>query len=157
MRTMVRPSESALAKWSEIDIDSGIWNLPAERMKNGRDHKGLLSSQTLQLLRDIKSISGQRIFVFPSNRNPRSHASSASVNMAFRRMGFKGRLVGHGLRALASTVLNEEGFDKDLIEAALSHVDKNTVRSAYNRAEYLDRRRSMMQWWSDYIDKAKSF
>ena len=157
MHTMVRPSEAALTKWSEIDSDSGIWSLPAERMKTGRNHKVLLSNQALELLRDIEPISGQRTYVFPSNRNPRSHASSASVNMAFRRMGFKGRLVGHGLRALASTVLNEEGFDKDLIEAALSHVDKNTVRSAYNRAEYLDRRRSMMQWWSDYIDKAKSF
>ena len=157
MHTMVRPSEAALTKWSEIDSDSGIWSLPAERMKTGRNHKVLLSNQALELLRDIEPISGQRTYVFPSNRNPKSHASSASVNMAFRRMGFKGRLVGHGLRALASTVLNEEGFDKDLIEAALSHVDKNTVRSAYNRAEYLDRRRSMMQWWSDYIDKAKSF
>ena len=157
MHTMVRPSEAATTKWSEIDIDSGIWSLPAERMKTGRNHKVLLSNQALELLRDIEPISGQRTYVFPSNRNPKSHASSASVNMAFRRMGFKGRLVGHGLRALASTVLNEEGFDKDLIEVALSHVDKNTVRSAYNRAEYLDRRRSMMQWWSDYIDKAKSY
>ena len=100
MHTMVRPSEAALTKWSEIDSDSGIWSLPAERMKTGRNHKVLLSNQDLELLRDIEPTSDQRTYVFPSNRNPKSHASSASVNMAFRRMEFKGRIVGHGLRAL---------------------------------------------------------
>jgi integrase len=99
----------------------------------------------------MKPISGHREFIFPSNKNPKSHVNSQSANMALKRMGFEGQLVSHGLRALASTTLNEQGFNPDVIEAALAHVDKNEVRKAYNRAEYLEQRRKLMCWWSDHI------
>jgi len=154
LHTMVRPSEAVMARWSEIDFGAALWTLPAERMKKNREHKVPLSSQALGILSSMKQISEHREFVFPSVRNPRSHANSSSANMALKRMGYRKRLVSHGLRALASTTLNESGFDRDLIEVALSHVDKNTVRSAYNRAEYIERRRDMMQWWSDRIEDA---
>ena len=101
----------------------------------------------------MQPISGNRTHVFPSERSPRQAANSQNANMALKRMGYKGKLVSHGLRSLASTTLNEEGFDAEIIEMALAHVDKNQVRAAYNRAEHLDRRREMMDWWSDMIAK----
>ena len=151
LHTITRPSEAAKTRWTEIDFKHAIWTLPPNRMKNKREHKIPLSSQSLEILGAMKIVSGNRDFVFPSSRDPRSHANSSSVNVALKRMGFKNRLVSHGFRSIASTALNENGFDKDLIEVALSHADRNTVRSAYNRADYLERRRKIMQWWSDYI------
>ena len=149
---MVRPSEAAGARWEEIDIASSVWVIPAHRMKKKREHLVPLTPQTLQILKDIQVSSGRREFIFPSARNPKSPASSAAVNMALRRMGFRGRIVSHGFRALASTTLNEQGFDADIIEAALAHVDKNSVRAAYNRAAYLERRKVLMRWWSAHIE-----
>ncbi len=151
LHTMVRPGEAAGARWDEIDEEQMIWTIPAGRMKKKRIHVVPLTPQAIQILETMKPISRNREFVFPSNSNPRQHASSAAVNMALKRMGFKGRLVSHGFRALASTTLNEEGFDQDLIEAALAHVDKNSVRAAYNRTDYLERRRAIMHWWSHHI------
>jgi integrase len=154
LHTMVRPSEAAAARWAEIDFESSIWAIPAERMKKRREHMVPLTPQTLRILDDMKELSGSREFIFPSGRHPKSPASNASVNMALKRMGFKGRIVSHGFRALASTTLNEQGFDSDIIEAALAHVDKNSVRAAYNRAEYLERRKILMCWWSESIEAA---
>ena len=102
----------------------------------------------------MKSISSKSEFVFPSDRNLRTHTNSQTANTALKRMGFDKQLVAHGLRALASTTLNEQGFDPDIIEAALSHVGDNEVRNAYNRAEYIQRRIPLMNWWSDHIEKA---
>jgi len=121
-------------------------------MKMKRDHTVPLSSAMMRLLEDLRPLSGHREWLFPSDRSPRKPMSSQSANMALKRMGFKGRLVSHGLRALASTTLNEKGFDPELIETALAHVDSNSVRAAYNRAEYLERRREMMEWWSGHIE-----
>lgn len=151
LHTMVRPGEAAAAKWSEINFEKAEWTIPAERMKKNRDHIVPLSNQTLQLLEALRPVSGHREFIFPSDHNPRKPANSQSANRALGRMGFHGRLVSHGLRALASTTLNEQGFDPDVIEAALAHVDKNSIRAAYNRAQYLERRRKMMDWWSNHI------
>jgi integrase len=151
LHTMVRPGEAAAAKWSEIDFEKAEWTIPAERMKKNRDHIVPLSDQTIQLLDVLRPVSGHREFIFPSDHNPRKPANSQSANRALGRMGFHGRLVSHGLRALASTTLNEQGFDPDVIEAALAHVDKNSIRAAYNRAQYLERRRKMMDWWSNHI------
>lgn len=108
----------------------------------------------LVILKVIKSISGYRDFIFPSDRDLRKPCNSQTANMTLKRMGFAGRLVSHGLRSLASTRLNEQGFDRDLIEAALAHVDDNQVRSAYNRTDYLERRRPMMSSWSEHIEEA---
>ncbi len=154
LHTMTRPSESAKAQWSGIDLENKLWVIPAERMKMKLEHKVPLTGQTLAILERLKPISGHREYLFPSYSNHHKHCNVESANKALGRMGYKNKLVAHGLRALASTTLNEQGFDPDVIEAALAHVDKNQVRAAYNRAEYLERRRALMQWWSEHIQKA---
>lgn len=156
LHTMVRPGEAAATSWDEIDRKALVWKIPAERMKKNRPHIVPLSAQSLKLLEILEPLSGNREFVFPSDHNPRRSANSQSANRALGRMGFQGRLVSHGLRSLASTTLNENGWDPEVIESALAHVDKNSIRAAYNRAEYLEQRRKMMAWWSNYIDRAAS-
>lgn len=154
LHTMVRPSEAAGARWDEIDLDNAIWHIPAERMKKKKPHSVPLSPQSLALLELMKPISSHSEFIFPSDKSPKEHIHQQTANTALKRMGFNKQLVAHGLRALASTVLNEQGFDPDIIEAALAHTGKNEVRNAYNRAEYLARRKPVMNWWSEYIDQA---
>jgi len=156
LHTMTRPSESAKAQWSEIDFETNLWTLPAERMKMRLEHKVPLTPQTIEILTRLKPISGDRTHLFPSYINHHKHCNVESANKALSRMGYKNKLVAHGLRALASTTLNEQGHDPDVIEAALAHVDKNEVRRAYNRAEYLERRRVLMCWWSQHIETAAS-
>jgi integrase len=153
LHTMTRPIEAVTAKWSDINFEEKVGVIPAERMKMNKPHVIPLTPQALSLLEFIKSTSGHREYLFPSHRDPKSHANSQTANMALKRMGFNGQLVSHGLRALASTTLNEQGFDPDVIESALAHVDKNEVRRAYNRAEYLERRRILMCWWSNHIEQ----
>ena len=154
LHTMTRPAEAATARWTDIDIGKKIWTIPAERMKKRRTHIIPLTEQALGLLEAIKPLSGHREHVFPADRNPRTHCNSQTANMALKRMGFEGRLVSHGMRSMASTILNEHGWDPELIEVALAHVDKDEVRSAYNRADYIERRRPMMKWWSEHIKEA---
>ena len=154
LHTMVRPSEAAGTRWDEIDLDAATWHIPAERMKRKKEHIVPLSSQCLALLELMKPISGHSQFVFPSDRDPKKHTNPQTANTALKRMGFDKQLVAHGMRSLASTILNEEGFDADVIEAALAHMGNNEVRNAYNRANYLERRKPVMNWWSDHIEKA---
>ena len=154
LHTITRPSEAAGARWDEMDFDHNLWVIPAERMKAGRTHKIPLTPQSLALLDTMKAISGNREHIFPGDRNPNNHISEQTANMALRRMGYQGVQVAHGFRSIASTALNDEGFDGDLIECALSHVEKDEVRAAYNRADYLERRKVMMRWWSDFITRA---
>lgn len=154
LHTMTRPSEAAGTRWEELDFQKGVWVIPAERMKKKRSQTIPLTPQTLAILEFMKPISGHRKHLFPADRNPKTHINAQTANMALKRMGYGGQLVAHGLRALSSTTLNEQGFDPDVIEAALAHTDRNEVRGAYNRAEYLERRRSMMCWWSGHIEKA---
>ncbi|WP_420230970.1 integrase domain-containing protein [Pseudomonas sp. ABY48] len=154
LHTMTRPSEAATTRWADIDFDKRIWTIPPERMKKRRPHTIPLTEHALSLLETLKPHSGHREYVFPSDRNPRTHANSQTANMALKRMGFQDRLVSHGMRSIASTILNEHGWDPELIEVALAHVDKDEVRSAYNRADYIERRRPMMAWWSEHIQKA---
>ena len=156
LHTMTRPIEAATARWEDIDLKNNVWIIPADHMKMKRAHTIPLTKQTLALLETIRSMSDGKEFLFANHRYPNKHANSQSVNMALKRMGFAGELVSHGLRALASTTLNEQGFDPDVIESALAHVDKNEVRRAYNRAEYLERRRKLMYWWSEHIEQAKT-
>ncbi len=156
LHTMVRPGEAAGTRWDEIDFEKNEWTIPAERMKKNKPHIVPLSPQALRLLEVLKPVSENREYVFPSDHNPRQSANSQSANRALARMGFHGRLVSHGLRALASTTLNEQGFDPDVVEAALAHIDKNSVRAAYNRAQYLERRRKMMDWWSEHIERCST-
>lgn len=154
LHTMTRPSEAATTRWADIDFEKRIWTIPAERMKKRRMHIVPLTDQALALLEAIKPYSGHREYAFPADRNPRTHCNSQTANMALKRMGFEGRLVSHGMRSMASTILNEHGWDPELIEVALAHVDKDEVRSAYNRADYIERRRPMMAWWSEHIQAA---
>jgi integrase len=154
LHTIVRPSEAAGTRWDEIDFDNYLWIIPAKRMKKKKPHTVPLSSQCMDLLEVMQPISANREFVFPSDRNPRTHINAQTANMALKRMGFDKQLVAHGLRALASTTLNEQGFDSDVIEATLAHVGNNQVRNAYNRADYIKRRTPVMKWWSNHIEQA---
>jgi len=156
LHTMTRPAEAATTRWADIDFERRVWTIPPERMKKRRLHSIPLSDQAMSLLEILKSHSGHREYVFPADRNPRTHANSQTANMALKRMGFRDRLASHGMRSMASTILNEHGWDPELIEVALAHVDKDEVRSAYNRADYIERRRPMMAWWSEYILKAST-
>ncbi|MDA9371591.1 integrase domain-containing protein [Porticoccaceae bacterium] len=154
LHSMVRPSEAAGAKWKEIDVDAKIWVIPAERMKKRRLHKVPLTPQMLNILDVMTRHTGKRDHIFCGFRDPRSSMNSQTVNQALKRMGYKERLVAHGLRSLASTILNEARFPADIIEASLAHVDQNGTRGDYNRAEYLELRREMMCWWSNHIEQA---
>lgn len=156
LHTMVRPREAAETRWSEVDFKQNVWTIPEERMKMGKPHSVPLTQSVLDILQVIKPISGHREYVFPSLHDPKKPANSQSANKALRDMGFTGRLVAHGMRSLASTTLNKQGFDADIIESALAHKDDNAVRSAYNRAQYMERRKVMMQWWSERIEQAKA-
>lgn len=158
LHTMVRPNEASGAKWDEIDLLQKLWVIPAERMKGRKgkkkEHIVPLTEQSMALLEVMRPISGQREHIFPNDHDPKKPMNSQSVNMALKRMGFKGRLVAHGLRALASTTLNEQGFNPDVIEACLAHVGGDEVRKAYNRATYLEQRVNVMTWWSEHIEQA---
>lgn len=151
---MTRPTETAGARWDEIDKEKMLWVIPAERMKKGRVHTVPLTKQTLDLLETIDFITGESEYLFPADKSNKNHINKETANKALVRMGFKGRQTSHGLRALASTTLNEQNFDADIIEAALSHVDRDKVRSTYNRTDYLERRKVLMAWWSDHIEEA---
>ena len=152
--TITRLAEAATSRWTDIDFEKQIWTIPAERMKKRRIHIIPLTEQALALLKATKPNSGHREYVFPADRNPRTHCNTQAANMALKRMDFEGRLVSHGMRSMASTILNEHGWDSELIEVALAHIDKDEVRSAYNRADYIERRRPMMAWWSGHIQEA---
>lgn len=155
LHTMTRPGEAAATAWGEIDLEKKLWTIPAERMKKRRDHVIPLTKQAVAILEAIRPYSGHREFVFPGDRNPQKAMNNQTANMALKRMGFEGILVSHGLRAIASTAMHDHGWDVDLIDVALSHVDPNEVRGAYNRAQYIERRRPMMEWWSDKLSDAK--
>ena len=139
LHTMVRPSEAAGARWQEINWDEKLWNIPGERMKKKKPHSVPLSSQMLTLLENIKPISGSLEYIFPADRDRRKHTNAQTANSALKRMGFEKRLVSHGMRALASTTLNENTFNYDVVEAALAHSDSNEVRAAYNRQHTLNK------------------
>ncbi|EAP8655939.1 DUF4102 domain-containing protein, partial [Salmonella enterica] len=142
--TLVRPSEASGARWVEIDLDAKLWTIPAERMKAKREHIVPLSPQALDILEVMKPISAHREHVFPSRNDPKQPMNSQTANAALKRIGYGGKLVAHGLRSIASTALNEAGFNPDVIEAALAHSDKNEVRRAYNRSTYLLKRIELM-------------
>jgi len=153
--TFVRTSELIGAKWEEFDLDAAVWAIPPERMKMKTEHLVPLSRQALGILEEIKPIAGRSAFVFPG-RNRDKPISNNTMLFALYRMGYKGKMTGHGFRAVASTIMNESGFRPDVIERQLAHCERNEVRGAYNRAEYLPERRQLMQWWADYLDGVKA-
>jgi integrase len=150
--TFVRTAELIGATWDEIDLDNSIWCIPAERMKMKTEHLVPLSKQSLAILAEQRALAGNSRFVFPG-RNPAVPMSNNTMLFGLYRLGFKGRMSGHGFRAVASTILNESGlWSADAIERQLAHCERNAVRGAYNRAEYLPERKRMLQWWSDHLD-----
>ena len=153
--TFVRTGELREAEWQEFDLDAGVWRIPAERMKMKSPHIVPLARQTVDLLRKLHAITGTYRFVFPG-RVPAKPMSKNTVLFALYRMGYHGRMTGHGFRAVASTELNEMNFDADAIERQLAHAERNKIRAAYHRAEYLPERTAMMQKWADYLDKLKA-
>lgn len=150
-QTFVRTNELIGAEWTEFDLDNTLWIIPAERMKMKTEHIVPLAQQALLILTELKEISGGSRFVFPG-RNRDKPISNNTMLFALYRMGYKGKMTGHGFRAVASTILNETGFKPDVIERQLAHCERNEVRGAYNRAEYLPERKRMMQHWADYLD-----
>jgi integrase len=154
--TFVRTGELTGAKWEEIDWEQQEWHIPKERMKMRRPHIVPLSRQALQIFSDLRSITGRREFIFFSGASKSKHISNGTVLMALRRMGYQGKMTGHGFRALASTILNEKGYNPDWIERQLAHEDNDKIRSAYNRAEYLAERKKMMQDYADMLDAIRT-
>ncbi len=155
LHTMVRPGEAVCARWEDIDLERKIWTLPPDIMKMKREHIVPLTDASIAILDFMKDYSGHREYVFPGDRQPKQHMNESTANAALRRAGYKGVLVAHGFRSIASTALNEQGFNPDAIEHALAHLDKNQIRAAYNRSNYLEERRNLMEWWSQYILKSK--
>ena len=153
LHTMVRPNEAARAEWKEIDLKNGTWTIPSDKMKRRKDHIIILSKQAITLIKSQMNYRFQSSYVFPSYIDTAVHMSTEAVNNVIKKSSFKGKVVSHGFRTLASTILNENRHDPELIEVALAHSDKNKVRAVYNRADYIEPRRVMMQWWSDYIDE----
>lgn len=155
MITGVRTIELRAALWQEFDLDNAIWEIPAERMKMRRAHLVPLSTQALDLLNELKIMSGNYRYVFPGRNDPNKPMSEASINQTIKRLGYDGKLTGHGFRHMMSTLLHEKGFDSVWIETQLAHVDKNSIRGTYNHALYIERRANMLQWYSDYLWNVK--
>lgn len=153
-----RPGEVRQMRWSELDLEKGVWTIPAERMKQRHAHTVPLSRQSVAILTDMQGLTGNGLFVFPSIRTRERPMSENTVNGALRRLGYAGsEMTAHGFRSTASTLLNESGkWNPDAIERALSHAEKNQVRAAYNRGSYWTERVEMAQWWSDYLDNLKT-
>ena len=150
----VRPGELRHAEWAEIDLDAGLWTIPAEKMKMRKVHLVPLSRQTVELFREVHASTGPVGYVFPSIRTRTRPMSENTVNAGLRRLGYGGdEMTAHGFRATASTLLNESGkWSPDAIERALAHGDGDKVRAAYHRGQHWNERVEMAQWWSDYLD-----
>ncbi len=155
--TFVRPGELRGARWSEFNIKAKEWRIPAMRMKMKTEHIVPLSKQAIAVLKELQPITGKYELLFPSERQRTKPISENTLTFALYRMGYKDRATPHGFRATASSILNEEGFNRDAIERQLAHMERNKVRAAYtHHAEYLKERVQMMQWWADYLDSLKA-
>lgn len=161
----VRPSELSQSEWSFIDFEKSHWLIPARLMKMNRDHLIPFPHQVGTLLKALYPITGQSKYIFPSVRSDDKPMNSETVNKTIRKLEngrYVGRMVAHGFRGMASTLLNENkrtanvDFGTDEIELQLAHVENNKVRGAYNHAEYLESRTAMMQWYADYLDSLRT-
>ena len=155
--TFVRPGELRAAEWIEFDLDAAVWEIPAGRMKMRKAHRVPLAPRVLAVLKELRKLTGQGRFLFPSVRSVARCMSENTLNAALRRMGFKNEdMTSHGFRASASSMLNESGlWNADAIERQLAHVDGDSVRRAYARAEFWDERVTMMTWWADRCDQLR--
>ncbi|NOT18480.1 MAG: tyrosine-type recombinase/integrase [Sulfuriferula sp.] len=148
-----RPGELRQMEWRELDLGAATWIIPKDKMKKGRDHVVLLSTQAVQIIKDMQPLTGALKYVFCGSHDESKPMSDGAINNALRALGYdtKNEITGHGFRHIASTLLNEMGFEGDLIEAQLSHKDRDKIRAVYNHAKYLPKRKAMMQAWSDYL------
>lgn len=157
MLTFVRPGELRGAWWNEFDLEKAEWRIPAKRMKMSREHIVPLSKEALKVLEHLKPISGHRPLLFPGIKKPNEPISDVTLTKALIILGYKDIATAHGMRATASTILNENGFKPDVIERQLAHIEQNKVRAAYHHTEYLAERKEMMAWWGAYLqDKSKT-
>jgi integrase len=154
MLTFVRTSEMIRATWDEFDFDDKTWLIPAAKMKMRRDHIVPLSNQAMAILEELKVHNGHRPWVFPNDARPHKHMSNGTIIRAIRRMGYQDKMTGHGFRALAMTTIMEKlGYRREVVDRQLAHARESKTIAAYDRAEFLDERRKMMQDYADYIDK----
>lgn len=152
----VRPGELRRAEWREISFENAEWKMPAEKMKMRSPHIVPLATQAVVILREIEALTGGGRYIFPSLRTGERPMSNNTTLAALRRMGYaKEEMSGHGFRAMASTILHEQGWPSDVIERQLAHTERNSIKAAYNHAQHLPERRKMMQVWADYLDKLK--
>ncbi|EEU9637301.1 tyrosine-type recombinase/integrase [Escherichia coli] len=149
MLTDVRTQEMRFATWEEINLEKGIWEIPAERMKMRRPHIVPLSTQVIEIFQQLKPITEHYPYIFIGRNNRTKPISKESVSQVIELLGYKGRATGHGFRHTMSTILHEHGFNSAWIELQLAHADKNNIRGTYNHALYLDKRRDMLQWYAD--------
>jgi integrase len=153
--TFVITSELIGARWEEFNVEGRRWSIPASRMKMQAPHIVPLSSQAVEVLELLQTLSGDEALVFPGEQSPKKSMSNMTILKALERMGYKGRMTGHGFRGLASTILHEQGYNHEHIELQLAHAPRNEVSAAYNHALYLEPRTRMMQNWADFLDKVK--
>ena len=153
--TFVRTTELIGARWDEFDLGDMRWDIPASRMKMKTPHIVPMSTQAVSVLKTLHLVTGHSPLLFPGERDHEKSMSNNTILKALQRMGYKGRMTGHGFRGVASTLLHEMGFDHAHIELQLAHQERNEVSAAYNHATYLKQRAKMMQHWSDYLDACK--
>jgi integrase len=153
--TFVRTTELIEAKWGEFDLENARWDIPAERMKMRTPHIVPLARQSLEVLEMLRDFTGSNEWLFPGDLNPAQPMSNNTILAALKRMGYKGRMTGHGFRGLASTILHEQGYAHDHIELQLAHAPRNAVSAAYNHALYLEPRTKMMQDWADFLERTQ--
>ncbi|MBQ4769883.1 tyrosine-type recombinase/integrase [Pectobacterium versatile] len=151
MLTGVRTIELRAAKWAEFDLEAALWEIPQGRMKKRRPHLVPLSTQAIEILKELQTITGHYELVFPGRNDVRKPISDAAVNKVIKNLGYHGRLTGHGFRHMMSTILHEHGFEGAWIEMQLAHVDKNSIRGTYNHAQYLEVRKKMLEWYASRI------
>lgn len=153
--TFVRTSELIGAKWAEFDLEAARWDIPPERMKMRTLHIVPLAAQALEVLEMLHSLTGSGEYLFPGDRSTAQPMSNNTILKALERMGYKGRMTGHGFRGLASTILHERGYNHEHIELQLAHAPRNAVSAAYNHALYLEPRAKLMQDWADYLEQTR--
>ena len=153
--TFVRTTELIEAKWQEFDLENARWDIPAERMKMRTPHIVPLARQALEVLEMLRDFTGCNEWLFPGDLNPANPMSNNTILAALKRMGYKGRMTGHGFRGLASTILHEQGYAHDHIELQLAHAPRNAVSADYNHALYLEPRAKMMQGWAEYLKQTQ--
>ena len=156
LHTFVRTGELRHAEWCDIDIPNSLWRIPANKMKMAREHLVPLTARSIELLQELRGLGAGGAHLFPNQRNPTAVMSMTTINRALERLGYGGRLSGHGFRGTASTYLNESGFSSRFIEKQLAHDKKNAVEASYNHAQYLEERRKMMVFWSGIVSNQES-